>query len=106
MVERAKSILGTETLAVVADAGYGSVQDIVESMAHGATPPIAGTDFDIGVPAPEPGAAVPTARRNGRCVYIAGRNLAVCPMGKTLYPSFSFHVPGLNPPPLGGQLLA
>jgi hypothetical protein len=88
MVERAKSILGTETLAVAADAGYDSVQDIGESMAHGATPPIAGTDFDICVPAPESGAAVPTAHRNGRCVYIAGRNLAVCPMGKTLYPSF------------------
>ncbi|MDR2782782.1 MAG: hypothetical protein LBB48_02880, partial [Treponema sp.] len=73
---------------VVADAGYGSAQDIVESMAHGTAPHRAGTDFDVRVPAPESGASVPAARRNGRCVYRAGRNLAVRPTGKTPYPSF------------------
>ncbi|MDR2245507.1 MAG: hypothetical protein LBE17_02350, partial [Treponema sp.] len=53
-----------------------------------AAPHIAGTDFDICVPAPESGAVVPAAHHNGRCVYRAGRNLVVCPVGKPLYPSF------------------
>jgi hypothetical protein len=88
MAERTKTILGTEALTVVADAGYDSVQDIVESMAHGTAPHIAGTDFDVCVPVPESEAAVPVAHHNGRCVYIAERNLVVCPTGKTLYPSF------------------
>jgi hypothetical protein len=28
------------------------------------------------------------SHKDRRCVYLAERNLAVCPMGKTLYPSF------------------
>jgi hypothetical protein len=88
MVARTKAILGTDTVAVVADAGYDSVQDIIESMAHGATPHIAGTDFDICVPTDEPPSAAIVSHQDGRCVYLAGRNIVVCPMGKTLYPSF------------------
>jgi hypothetical protein len=34
-------------VAVVADEGYNRVQDIVESMAHGAAPHRAGTGFDV-----------------------------------------------------------
>jgi transposase len=88
MAERTKTLLRTDAVTVVADAGYDSVQDIVESMAHGVAPHIAGTDFDICVPAPESEAVVPAAHHNGRCVYRAERNLVICPMGKTLYPSF------------------
>jgi transposase len=88
MVERTKAILGTDTVAVVADAGYGSVQDIVESMAHGATPHIAGTDFDVCVPTDEPPSATLVLHKDGRCVYIAGRNMVLCPMGNILYPRF------------------
>jgi hypothetical protein len=88
MVERTKAIWGTDTVTVVADAGYDSVQDIVESMAHGATPHIAGTDFDVCVPAEEPPSTVVVSHKDGRCVYIAGRNIVLCPMGNILYPGF------------------
>jgi hypothetical protein len=87
-VERTKTVLGADKLTVVADAGYDSAQDIVESMAHGAVPHAAGTDFDVRVPTEEPGPAAIVSQQDGRCVYAAGRNIVLCPMGKTLYPSF------------------
>jgi hypothetical protein len=88
MAERTKSVLGTEAVTVVADTGYDSVQDIVESMAQGVEPHIAGTDFDVCVPTDEPPSSVVVSQKDGRCVYVAGRNLVLCPMGKTLYPGF------------------
>jgi hypothetical protein len=77
MVERTKALLGIDPEAVVADAGYDSVQDMVERMAHGATPHIAGTDFDICVPTDEPPSATVVAHKDGRCVYVAERNPVV-----------------------------
>jgi hypothetical protein len=44
VVERTKTVLGTETLIVVADAGYDSVRDIARSMLRGAVPYMAGTE--------------------------------------------------------------
>jgi hypothetical protein len=90
MVERTRTALGTEKLAVVADAGYDSAGDIVASMGLGAVPPVAGTDFDVCVPAEkaEVGSEVIVSHKDGRYVYVAEWNLAVCPMGKTRYPSF------------------
>ena len=84
----AKELLKTETLKVVTDAGYESVQDIIMAMDQGVDVHVAGTDFDICVPA-EPGEqAEINSHHNGRCVYIAERNIALCPMGNVLYPRF------------------
>jgi hypothetical protein len=90
MVGRTRTALGTEKLTVVTDAGYDSARDIVESMGRGAVPHVAGTDFDVCVPVKgaEAGSEVIVSHKDGRCVYLAERNLVVCPMGKTLYPSF------------------
>jgi hypothetical protein len=88
MAERIKTILRTDALTIVAGAGYDSVQDMVESMAHGVDSHIAGTDFDICVPANEPAETAVTAHKDGRCVYAAERNIVVCPTGKILYPGF------------------
>jgi hypothetical protein len=57
-----------EGLGAVADAGYGSVQDIVAVMEAGLDIHVAGTDYDICVPAEEEGDAV-TGHKDGRCVY-------------------------------------
>jgi hypothetical protein len=86
MAVRAKELLETETLAVVTDAGYESIQDITAAMAEGVDVHVAGTDFDICVPAEEGEQAEINSHHNGRCVYIAKRNIALCPMGHVLYP--------------------
>jgi hypothetical protein len=88
VVGRTKTAMGTETLAAVADAGYDSAQDIAGSMTQGAVPHAAGTDFDMCVPTEEAETEAIVSQKDGQCVYPAKRNLAVCPMGKTLYPSF------------------
>jgi hypothetical protein len=87
MAEQTKTLLGTDTLTIVADAGYDRVQDIVESMARGVNPQVAGTDFDLCVPTNEPVETAPVSHKEGRCVYIAERNIVLCPMGKTGTPS-------------------
>jgi transposase len=88
MVERIKTIVGTGALAVIADTGYDSVQDSVESMARGVAPHVAGMDFDICVPTDEPMTATMVSPKEGRCVYVPGRTIVLCPMGKVLYPNF------------------
>jgi hypothetical protein len=71
----------------VADRGYDSVQDIVAGMAAGMDIHVAGTDYDICVPAEEGGPVI-TEHKDGRCVYHAGRNIVLCPMGQVLHPAF------------------
>ena len=87
MAARAQEMLGTETLTVVTDTGYESIQDIMSAMGRGVEVHVAGTDFDICVPAAEGEQSEITGHHNGRCVYIAERNIALCPMGKVLYPA-------------------
>ena len=89
MAAGVKEALETETITVVTDGGYESVQDIMAAAGQGATVHVAGTDFDICIPAAA-GAAVGeiTAHHNGRCVYIADRNIPRCPMGNVLPPQF------------------
>ena len=48
---------------------------------------MAGTDFDICLPAKEGGETEVSGHHNGRCVYIPERNIVLCPMGNVLYPS-------------------
>jgi len=86
MAEKVQDILETEKIAFVADAGYASASDIVAAIQIGIDPHVSGTDYDICVPAKEGEQNEITSHTNGRCVYLKDRNIAICPMGKTLYP--------------------
>jgi len=90
MAAKVQEMLETKELAVTADGGYDSVQDIVACMDSGVSIHVAGTDFDICVPAGEEekvGGTV-TTHKNGRCVYFSERNIVLCPMGQVLHPGF------------------
>jgi hypothetical protein len=65
---------------------HESIQDITAAMSHGLDVHVAGTDFDICVPADEGEQTEISTQKDGRCVYIAERNILLCPMGKVLYP--------------------
>ena len=86
MAEKVQEILETKEIAFAADAGYASVSDIAAAVQIGIDPNVAGTDYDICVPAQDDKATEITSHNNGRCVYLKERNIAVCPMGKVLYP--------------------
>jgi transposase len=86
MVSRVREALGAEVMTVVADAGYDSAQDISTAMAGGIEVHVAGTDYDVCVPAPEGEQTEIHSHKGGRCVYNAERNIALCPMGNVLYP--------------------
>ena len=88
MALSAKQILAVDTITIVADAGYESMQDITKAMGLGIDVHVAGTDFDICVPADSGQANEITTHHNGRCSYVADRNIALCPMGNVLYPVF------------------
>ena len=83
----AMELFETETISVVTDSGYASIQDITAAMNIGIDAHVAGTDFDICLPAKEGEETVITGHHNGRSVYIPQRNIALCPMGNALYPS-------------------
>jgi transposase len=90
MAVKSKEILETEELAVTADAGYDSATDIAncienEIAAHVAS--TTGNDIQICIEVDETEISEIEKFTNGRCVYIAKRNIAVCPMGQILYPS-------------------
>jgi transposase len=87
MVERTKEILEVDDFSIVADAGYDCATDIVGSMQAGAHVHVAKTDFDVCMPTDSDDAEIRTYR-NGRSVYLADRNIVLCPMGKILYPGF------------------
>jgi transposase len=86
MMEKVKDILEVETIAVAADAGYASASDIAAAVQLGIEPHVAGTDYQICIPSTEETETEITSHTNGRCVYVKERNIAVCPMGKVLYP--------------------
>jgi hypothetical protein len=83
----ARDIMEAEGLSVVADTGYDSVQDIVAGMEAGMDIHVAGTDYDICMPAEEGGELI-TEHKDGRCVYYGERNIVLCPMGQVLHPAF------------------
>jgi len=87
MAKNAMELFETEQIAVVTDAGYECIGDILSAASQGVEVHVAGTDFDICVPAEEGEASEISAHHEGRCVYIAERNIALCPMGKVLYPT-------------------
>ena len=86
MVKQVKDILETEELAVTVDAGYNSATDIAEAVQCGVTVHAAETDYNICIPAAESEAMVIESQSNGKCVYVKERNIAICSMGKILYP--------------------
>jgi len=88
MAKMVQESLGTDRLKAVVDAGYESIGDILSAMGCGVDVHVAGTDFDICVPAKGGEATEIKAHHNGRCVYIAERNIGLCPMGNVLYPVF------------------
>ena len=87
MAAKAQQILETERMAVAADTGYDSASDIAAAVRKGIDPHVAGTDYDISVPVEEGEGEEIKSHVRGRCVYLPDRNIAVCPMGKTLYPT-------------------
>ena len=88
MAEKIKEILEVDQIAVAADKGYASASDIAAAVQIGVAPHIAGTDYDICVPAEDGEQDEITSHTNGKSVYVKDRNIVICPMGKTLYPGF------------------
>jgi hypothetical protein len=88
MAAAVQEILGTKEIAAVTDAGYESVQDIVAAMDKGIDVHVAGTDCDVCVLAEEGEQKEISAHHNGRCVFVAERNIVLCPMGNVLHPSY------------------
>ncbi|MDR2204149.1 MAG: IS1182 family transposase [Nitrososphaerota archaeon] len=86
MAKKTAEILEVNQLAVVADAGYDSATEIVNCLRNGIDVHVAGVEFDVCVPCSKEEAADVLSHTDGRCVYVAERNLALCPMGKVLYP--------------------
>jgi hypothetical protein len=87
LATKAKEIFETETIAAVTDSGYASIQDRTLAMKSGIEVHVAGTDFDICLPAEAGEETEIQGHYQGRCVYIPERNIALCPMGNILYPS-------------------
>ena len=88
MAQSSQKLLETGKITVVVDAGYESIGDILSAKSQGIDVHVAGTDFDVCVPAVA--GEEPTEIRShhhGRCVYIKERNIALCPMGNILYPT-------------------
>jgi transposase len=86
MAVKMQELLETEKITIVTDAGYESIQDILAAESQGVDVHVAGTDFDICVPAKKGEGSEISSHHEGRCVYIAERNIALCPMGNVLYP--------------------
>ena len=84
----AKEALKTDTIAAVTDAGYDSARDIAMATSQGIEVHVAGTNYDICVPTDDGDGGEITSHHNGKCVYNTERNIAICPMGKVLYPGY------------------
>jgi len=86
MASRSTELLETENLTAVADTGYDSATDIAECVMDGIDTHVAGVDITVCVPGNGPQQEI-HSHVNGRPVYLADRNIAVCPMGNVLYPN-------------------
>jgi transposase len=87
MMGNVQEILETQRIAAVTDGGYDNTNDILAARKSGVDVHVAGTDFDVCIPAQE-GDQVPIqSHKNGRCAYVAQRNIVLCPMGNVLYPA-------------------
>ena len=97
MASESAKILEAENLTATGDKGYDSASDVAACIMQGINPHVADTNYDICLPTEiqvpkevsekEIPAENITGHTDGRCVYLPNRNIAVCPMGKILYPS-------------------
>jgi transposase len=88
MAEKVMEILEVETMAVTADKGYDSASDIAAAAAMGVGVYVAGSAVQMCIPVTEGEQGEVISHQGGRCVYLKDRNIALCPMGKALYPQF------------------
>jgi transposase len=86
LTKRSVEILEVEHLTVTADTGYDSATDIGKCVMAGFEPHVAGVDITVCLPSDEPAEEI-TEQVKGRCIYLADRNIALCPMGHVMYPS-------------------
>ena len=87
MAEKVQEILETKEISMTGDAGYASASDIASATQLGVDVHVAGTDYDICIPAKEGEKTEEiTSHNNGKCVFVKDRNIVICPMGKVLYP--------------------
>jgi hypothetical protein len=86
MAEKAMETLEVKAISVAADKGYDRASDIAAAAMMGVDVHVSGTDVQMCVPAGEGEQAEITSQHGGRSVYLKDRNIALCPMGKTLYP--------------------
>jgi len=86
MSDLAINILEQKELNVTADVGYDSATEVARCLMKGIVPHVAGSDYDVCLPTDDFSVNEITSHTNGRSVYLADRNVAVCPMGKVLYP--------------------
>ena len=88
MAAASAEILETENLMVTADKGYDSASDVAACIMQGTMPHVMGADYTICLPVEScADESEITEHHDGRCVYLPERNVAICPMGKALYPS-------------------
>jgi len=93
MATRSAELLEVENLTTVADTGYDCGTDIAECVMNGIAPHVAGVDITVCIPCDEAQTEF-LSHVNGRTVYLPDRNIAICPMGKPLYPSSYRKKPG------------
>lgn len=86
MAQKTADILETEGLTVTADAGYDNASEIAECVLNGITPHVANSDVEICIPTDAVREEPMAAHTSGRSVYLRGRNIVICPMGRILYP--------------------
>ena len=88
MATSAAETLEAENMSACADTGYDNASEIAACIRAGITPHVTGTDYDICIPEEDEEAEVSEieTHHEGRIVYIPERNIALCPMGKPLYP--------------------
>ena len=88
MAKQVKEILGVDNIIATADEGYASASDVAAAIQIGVQPHVAGVECDICIPVKDEDPHEITSHVNGKCVYLKERNIAICPMGKILYPAF------------------
>jgi hypothetical protein len=86
MVKKSTAMLEVTKLDATADAGFDSASDIAECIAHGVGVHIVDAEMDVCVPICREQTQEVTSYKKGRCVYVASRNLVLCPMGQVLHP--------------------
>lgn len=89
MAEKAKEILEVEEIVAVADNGYFVATDIANSIKNNITPHVAKGNESItfSIETTKENATTPQEWENqGKNIFIAERNIGLCPMGTILYP--------------------